>query len=899
MSKRNFVNRLPITICIIVITLCLAAAAMADENSEPLYKNKRVAVERRIEDLVGRMTLEEKIALLTADNSAGTSLDTAYNKRLQIPRFSMTDGPHGASFSKNVKKGATAFPVGINMGATWNTTLLTKIGIAIAEETKAQGRNVILGPCLDIQRTPTRGRNFESFSEDPYLMSKLGAAYIQGVQSQNVIACAKHFVANTQEWHRMYISSEVDERALHEIYMAPFRAAVQEADVWFVMASYNKLNGEYTCANHWLLNEVLKKEWGFKGVVVSDWGAVHSTLETALGGCDIEMGGTTFMGQPLLEAIKNGHVKESVVDEKVRRILYVMMISGLFDAKFAPRENAEQLYKIPEPEGPFEKSMYGDVAKEYKMQLDSPAHRALALDVARESLVLLKNDRNALPLNKKTIKKIAVFGPNAYTSEYSGGGSAEVIPTYVVSALEGLMKKAGQDIEVVYYRGAGFERRYNIPNVPGQFLRPVDGAPGQRGLTAEYFNNRNLEGPPAVKRIDDQIFFHYCGSAPAPGVNPHDFSVRWTGTLSVPQTAIYTLTAHHHGAFYANEFGDGVRVSIDGKKVMDDWEPVISEVPSADVFLESGKEYDLTFEYHDAPGINKSPIVIFGWLPLDNELEKAAAIAHDADAAIIVGGYNRYYEGENNDRGSMRLQGKQEALIKAVAKANKRSIVVLYNGGPVLMNNWVNDVPAVLTAWYPGQEGGNAVAEAIFGEINPSGKLPCTFGLNREDYPDWGNYPGDGEKVFFKEGIYVGYRHFDKNNIEVQYPFGYGLSYTRFEYRNIKLSSKTIQPDQKLTITMDIRNTGKLRGSEVVQLYIHDVESSVDKSVRELKAFKKVQLDPGQTKTISFEIDQAGLSYYSVQDKKWLAEDGQYEVQIGSSSRDIRLKDQFKLTSKK
>lgn len=882
-------------VCVIAAILPLSAEA---DSTNAVYKDKAVSIEKRIADLIGRMTLEEKITLLTADNAAGTSLDTAYIERLGIPRYSMTDGPHGASFSKHVNKGATAFPVGINMGATWNTELIKKVGGAIADETRAQGRNVILGPCLDIQRTPTRGRNFESFTEDPYLMGKLGVAYIQGVQEKKIVACAKHFAGNTQEWHRMYISAEVDKRALYEIHMRPFQMAVQEADVWFVMGAYNKLNGDYACANPWLLTEVLKKEWGFKGVVVSDWGAVHSTLEPAMAGLDIEMGGTTFMGQPLLEMIKNGKVDEAVVNDKVSRILYVMMVSGIFDQPWQPRKNTQELNAFPEPEGLFEKSMYGLVVQEHKMRLDCPEHRSLSLETARESIVLLKNDRSTLPLDKNKIKKIAVFGPNAYVSEYSGGGSAEVIPTYVVSALEGILKKTGQTIHVEYFKGVGFDRRYNVPVVPSQFLKPLGDEQGRTGLRGEYFNNRHLEGEPVVTRIDEQIFFHFCGGEPAPGVNPHDFSVRWTGTVSPPETGVYTFTSHHHGAFYANEFGDGVRMFINGKMVIDAWEPVISEVPYADVYMEAGKEYDLRFEYHDAPGEKKQPIVILGWQPENDDIEKAAAIAKNADAAIIVAGYNRYYEGENNDRGSMFLPGKQELLINAIAKANPQTVVVLYNGGAVIVKNWIDSVGAAMTAWYPGQEGGHAIADVLFGDVNPSGKLPCTFGLNRHDYPDWGNYPGDGETVTFEEGIYVGYRHFDKHNLPVQYPFGYGLSYTTFSYRNLKINPIRAKGGQSVTVSVEITNDGRVTGSEVVQLYLRHTRPTADRPVRELKRFAKILLTPGQTGTIKFMLDAQTLEIYDLASGNWNIEQGEYEVQIGASSRDIKQTGTFRWLKK-
>ena len=802
----------------------------------------------------------------------------------------MTDGPVGANFSKNFSKGATCFPAGVCMASTWNEELLQKVGAGIAEDVLGEGRNVILGPCINIHRTPLSGRNFESFSEDPYLAARMAVPYVKGVQSRHVIACPKHFACNNFEWHRMYIDVKVDDRTLHEIYLPAFKAAVQEGGAWSIMGAYNRLNGPYCCSSKVLLTDILKNEWGFKGIAMSDWGAVHSTMDTALSGLDLEMGGTTFMATPLLEAVKKGEVAKEIVDDKVRRILRVTMLSGIFDTPWEPRNDAKELYKQPEPAGVFGKSMYGNPMHQDKALLDSPANRAIALAVAREGMVLLKNDGHVLPFDRKSIRSLAVIGPNAALAQVGGGGSAEVKPTYAVSPLEGILKRAGDKVQVRYAQGCDFDQRYNIPLLPGFCLTPPDAKPGEHGLRGEYFTNRNLEGRPVLVRKDDLIFAHWNDNPPSAELDRGNFSVRWTGKLTPPNTGKFKLYPLPHGAFYANEQGDGVRVYLDGKLIIDDWSPVRFGPKAAVVNLDASKPSDLRYEYRCA-GPGRHPIAILGWIRYDEDpIKEAARVAKSCDAAVVVVGYNQYYEGENNDRGSMHLPGDQDALIQAVRKANKNTVVVLYNGSPVLMNEWLGGVPAILEAWYPGQEGGAALADILFGDVNPSGKLTVTFGKAREDYPDYANYPGDGKTVNYAEGSYVGYRHFEKKGIKPVFPFGHGLSYTSFKYSDLKIDASQGSADGAVKVELSVANTGSCEGDEVVQLYVHDVVSSLDRPLKELKSFRKVHLEAGQTKKVTMSLDKSAFSFYDPAQKQWVAEPGDFELLIGSSSTDIRLR---------
>jgi beta-glucosidase len=805
----------------------------------PCIAEESNTVEQRIRDLIGKMTLEEKIDLLS-----GTGFETRPIPRLGIPPLNMTDGPVGVRWDSS-----TAFPVSIAMAATWDPGLIHRVGWALGREVKAKGRHMLLGPCININRVPHGGRNFESFGEDPYLTSRIAVSYVEGVQSEKVVACAKHFACNNQEWERATIDAKVDERTLREIYLPAFRAAVQEGGAWTVMSAYNRLNGYYCSENHYLLTDVLKNDWQFKGFVVSDWGAVHSTVPTANAGLDLEMPLGEFLGADLLAAAGQGQVKESTLDDKITRLLRVMFWAGLFDG---PQKTDPGVVNCKE-------------------------HQTIARDVAQAGIVLLKNENSILPLNRAKVKSIAIIGPNAAVARTGGGGSSQVFPYYAVSPLEGLRAKVRSNITLRYAMGCRIEG--DISPIESSALRPPEGAEGEYGLKGEYFDNRELNGEPAFTRIDKQVDFEWGSEPPAPGVPAHRFSVRWTGKLVPTVSALYEVSVMSD---------DGARMYLDGKLVIDNWRDHAAETRSYSMKLEAGKSYQIRLEFYENEG---SAVAKLGWNTMsENLLADAVEAARSSDVAVVFAGLNNQMESEGFDRENLELPAVQNDLIEAVVRANKNTIVVLTTGAPVLMSKWIDKIPALVEAWFPGQEGGNAIAEVLFGDVNPSGKLPVTFLKRWEDSPAFGSYPGSNGETRYEEGIFVGYRHFDTKNIEPLFPFGHGLSYTNFTYDNLKVTPTQVSAGGTIKVSLDVKNTGSLKGAEVVQLYVRDLEASVPRPTKELKGFSKVSLKPGEKKQVVFTVDKSSLAFYDVTNKGWTVEPGKFELLVGSSSRDIRVR---------
>ncbi|MDP3786074.1 MAG: glycoside hydrolase family 3 C-terminal domain-containing protein [Candidatus Omnitrophota bacterium] len=800
------------------------------------------ATEKSINDLISQMTLEEKVKLL-----AGKEMDTFPIDRLGIPALKMTDGPVGMRFGH-----ATAFPSSVSMAASWDTDLLKKIGWALAREAKGKGRDMLLGPCINIHRVPMGGRNFESFGEDPYLAGRMSVAYIKGVQDEKVIATVKHYAVNNQEWERGSINVIVDERTLREIYLPAFEASIKEGGAWSIMAAYNKVNGFHCTENNHLVNEILKNEWGFKGFMVSDWGATHSTVNCANYGLDVEMPGIEFFNQKLVAAVKNGEVKESVIDDKVRRVLRAMFFADLFDKNSAPDSG----------------------------EVNTPAIKEVALQGAREGIVLLKNEKNILPIDITKIKSIAVIGPNAAVARTGGGGSSDVSPFYSISPLDGLKDRLGNKIEINYSLGCKFDDE--ISPIPSSALFTTYNGEKVNGLLGEYFNSIDLKGEPVLKRVDKQISFDWQERAPGSGLGTDNFSVRWTGKLVPSVTREMDLIAMSD---------DGMRIWLDGKLLLDDWKDHAAEMKKIPLKVEAGKQYDLRVEYYERGG---GAVARLGWDSPKELIDEAVAIAKKSDLAIIFGGFNNKIESEGFDRANMDLPDNQNALIEKVAAANKNTIIVLNTGAPVAMSKWIDKIPAVVEAWYPGQECGNAIADVLLGNYNPGGKLPTTFPVKWEDCPAYGNFPGGNGQVTYAEGIFVGYRYFDTKNVKVLFPFGHGLSYTTFAYSNIKITPNTLPGDGFVVdVSADIKNTGTREGAEVAQLYVSDKEASVARPLKELKGFQRVVLKPGETKTVNFRLDKRAMAFYDVNKKDWVAEPGEFEVLIGSSSQDIRLKGNF------
>ena len=830
-----------------ILFICLATSAFNQTSQLEIYKNKNQSVENRVEDLLKRMTLEEKI-----DQITGNDFKSKANVRLGIPEMVMTDGPLGP---RGRGKGSN-YSSCMNIAATWDLDLMERIGKSIGEETRVLGYNLLLGPCIHISRVPYGGRNYESFGEDPYLTARMGVNFIKAVQSKRVITCVKHFACNNQEWNRFDVDARVSERALREIYFPAFKAAVQEADVWTIMGAYNKLNGHYCCANKYLLTDVLKIDWGFTGAAISDWGALRETLKPAKAGTDLEMPNGKYMGPDLLRAIKQGQIDETVIDDKVRRLLRVMFKAGLFDESV---------------------NDYGGFSNtEYRQKL--------ALETAQKSIVLLKNEMDFLPLKKEKLNSIAVLGPNAAFARLGGDGSGFLDAHYTISPLDGIRNKVGDKVKIRYELGVKLKRK-ELPIAVAKMYRQSDGK--TPGLKAEYFNNRNLEGDVVHTEIVDCINFNWESKSPVPGKVVKDkFSIRWTGKFVSPGKGIFEIGV---------KADNGVKLYLDGNLIINAWTDQAPGQFKTEYFeFDEGKLYDLKVEFYENIGTCRARL---GIAPVKkgNELMDAVELAKKSDVVIICAGLAKNLEGEQRDRDYLELPPMQIDLINAVTKVNKNIIVVLNNSSAILMNEWINEVPAIVEAFYPGQEGGNALADILFGDINPSGKLPVTFMKKWEDHHAFETYPGKKEYAEYSDEIYVGYRHYDKNNVEPLFPFGYGLPYTTFEYSDLKLSSKTMAQDDEIEVSLKVKNSGKIDGDEVVQLYIHDVKASIDREVKALKGFQRVSLKAGESKTIEMKIDKSALAFYDIQSKSWVAEPGKFEVLIGSSSRDIRLQDDFKL----
>ncbi|HEX2960711.1 MAG TPA: glycoside hydrolase family 3 C-terminal domain-containing protein [Ignavibacteriales bacterium] len=838
--KLLFYGKIKILPLLALIAVIFMGSKMP-EGKAP-YKNPKLPIEERVSDLLKRMTLEEKIDLL-----GGTGFATKPIERLGIPELKMSDGPLGVRWEKS-----TAFPSGIAMGATWEPELIEKIGQAIGREVKSKGRHVILGPCVNIARIPQGGRNFESFGEDPFLTTQMTVPYIKGVQKENVAATVKHFACNNQEFQRMFVDVKVDERSLNEIYLPAFKAAVQDADVWAVMCAYNTVNGHFASENDYLLLDMLKKQWGFNWLVMSDWGAVHSSIPVAQGGLDLEMPTGEYLNQKtLMEAVKNGTVKESVIDDKVTRILRVIFKLGLFE----------------------------NPGKEDKSLLGTKENRQAAYETERAGIVLLKNSNNILPLNLKNIKSIAVIGPNAKTLRTGGGGSSMVSPLTSVSPLEALEKALGKKVKINFAKGV--ETSGDTNPISSDFLF-TDESGKEHGLKGEYFSNMDLSGTPAFTRVDKEINFDYGDGGPKEGFQKDKFSVRWTGYVKVAKSGDYIFD-------FATD--DGARFYLDDQKLAEDWTDHALTSIYAKATLEAGKYYKLRMEFYENGG---GAAARLGWKqPEGKLLEQAINAAKNSDVALIFAGTNFNVETEGRDRDNLVLPDGQDELIKEVAKANKNVVVVLTSGSPVLMDQWLNDVQGVFETWFGGELMSDAIVDVLTGKYNPSGKLPVTFPHKWEDCSAYNTYKSQDSVTYYSDGIYVGYRHFEKNNIKPLFPFGYGLSYTDFKYSDIKVSPA--DKDGKVQVSFSIQNTGKVMGGEVAQLYLRDVESSIDRPMKELKGFKKVYLKPGEKKTVTLTLDKNAMSYFDPAKKSWVMEPGKFEVLIGSSSEDIRLTGSFSI----
>jgi len=819
-------------LALLLLISWLPAGAQAPSATTP-------AVEGRVDALLKQLSLEEKIDLIGGVHD----FYIREIKHIGLPALKMADGPFGVR-----NYGPSTTFGGIGLAATWDPELVGRIGAVIGQDARARGVHFMLGPGVNISRSPLCGRNFEYFGEDPFLASRTAVAYITGMQSQGVSATIKHFMGNNQEFLRHDGDSIIDERTMREIYLPTFEAAVKEAHVGAIMDSYNLINGQHATQDGSLNNLIAKKEWGFEGIVMSDWDATYDGVAAANGGLDLEMPSPKFMNRTtLLPAVKEGSVSEATIDDKVRRILRTAIRFGWLD-----REQADLSVSLYDEKGQW-----------------------VALEAARSGMVLLKNDGNLLPLDRAKIKSIAVIGPDAYPAQVVGGGSAGVRPFHGVSYLEGLAGYLGGSATVYYDRGLP-----SLKELAQATSFSVDAAGNEPGINLDAFNNPNLSGTPAIHRVDRHIDAdHSLGN----GVNQNYVSARWSGYFIPGNPGEHILFVQEAGE------GFGYRVYVDDKLVIDDWELARARVSQMRLPLAAGAhkirfEYSVHFHWGGASvrlGIIRPEAVVNA---------AAKALASKADAVVLAVGFDSESESEGADR-TFQLPPAQDELINQVVGANKNTIVVVTSGGAVDMNRWLGHVPALFESWYAGQEQGTALAQLIFGEYSPSGKLPVTFERSWEENPAYDNYyPKSGEKrIEYKEGVFFGYRYFDKVPVKPQFPFGYGLSYTTFAYKNLSITPASAAGEQVIDVSLDVTNTGHRAGAEVAEVYVGEPNATVPRPVKELKGFIRVQLNAGETRRVSVTLDRRAFAYYNIKNHDWTVDAGDFNVYVGSSSAQIDL----------
>ncbi len=806
------------------------------------------AYKDRLSDLVGLMTVDEKIRQLTNESDS-------------IPRLGLSPYNYWSEALHGVLAGgATSFPQAVAMGSTWDPDLVFQVASAISDEARVM--NVVTGkgltywsPTINIARDPRWGRNEESYSEDPYLLSRFGVAFVKGMQGDDpyylkTVSTPKHFVANNEEERRHTGSSDVDMRCLFEYYLPAFHQAITEGKAYSIMGAYNELNLVPCNANPFLMTDLLRREWGFQGYVVSDCGAIadevfnhhffktgaEAAAKSILAGCDLNCGVSYRRWLP--EALNEGLLDERDLDRAVERVLSARFRLGEFD--------------------PPEQVPYQSIPVS---ALDSKANRDLALKVAQKSIVLLKNN-GVLPIKKDHIKTIAVMGPNAAEAElgiYAGS------PRILVSPLEGIQEKAKTlGIKVEYTMGCA---------ISGQMLEPIEstyfakvGRTGKRGLEGEYFDNMSLSGKPVFTRIDPMVNFDFGTGSPAPGVPKDQFSVRWTGKIIPPETM----------RFIGTSADDGVRLYVDGKLVIDDWHEHAEMAHSAEVELKAGQEYEIELDYFDN---TQGAVARLTWGTGQTNFDDAKKIASKNDLVILVLGLSPEISREELDRSSIELPKVQLDLLNEVATVNSNIAVVLVNGGPVAFAGSENIPEAIVEAWYAGEFGGEAIAGVLFGDVNPGGKLPETFYASTNDLPPMWDYDLINHPRTY---MYV--------EKPVLYPFGFGLSYTTFEYSDLNVTGGKMKEDSTIEIRFTVKNTGQYEGDEVAQVYVHLEDATIKVPVNQLKRFQRITLEPGESKMLTFMIPTSEFSFYDIRTNKFRVEAGDWEIQVGSSSSDIRLK---------
>jgi len=818
---------------------------------------------QRVDDLLAQLTVDEKASLTSGvDMWHGHAVE-----RLGIPALKVSDGPVGVRGERWVGTTSACAPCGTALGSTWNPELMREVGRVIGEEARSKAVDIVLAPTVNLHRNPLAGRNFECFSEDPFLTARAAIAVIDGIQSAGVGACVKHFVANDSEYQRHTISSEVGERVLRELYLAPFEQVVAETDVVSVMSAYNRLNGTYCAEHHWLLREVLRQEWGFDGLVMSDWWGTMSPA-SAEGGLDLEMPGPAkHLGAAIAERVRNGELDEAVLDQMVQHLLSVSERLGVLDAGPRPAERSEDL----------------------------PEHRAVLRRAATEAVVLLRNDdvdgAPVLPLDVAALRRVALIGPRADVAAALGGGSAAVNPHHVVTVRDGLRALLPEHVELTHH--VGVPPTGNLSPVDTRRLRPVDG-PADHGITVEYFANRELAGEPSCVEWAASPRLVWMGAEAAPGVATDDFSVR------VRATFVADLAGEHQFSLVTG--GAGGRVLLDGTPILDNYEGqqpgttffgLGSAEIRASVELAEGEERELVGEFTGFDALQVGAFLIGHTAPVpDDAVAEAARAAAEADVAIVVVGLDQDSETEGEDRASLSLPGAQGELVRAVVAANPAT-VVLVNAGSVVDLAPAAGAPAIAQTWYLGQEAGDAVAALLVGQVSPSGRLPTTYGRRVEDWPSFLNYPGDAGKVLYGEELFMGYRGFDQRGIEPEFCFGHGLTYSRFAWGEASSSTSVVELDElrggtTVTVSVEVTNTGTRTAAEVVQCYVHERAATVARPEHELRGFAKVELEPGASATVQIPLDHRSFATWNTADADWQVEPGIFEIRLAASSRDVR-----------
>ncbi|MDD3155073.1 MAG: glycoside hydrolase family 3 C-terminal domain-containing protein [Victivallaceae bacterium] len=819
-----------------------------------------------IERLLGKMTLEEKISCC----HAASKFTNGGVPRLGIEPIHMSDGPHGVreeicADSWDAVGGeadyATYLPTGTALAATWSRKCANLFGSVLGAEARDRGKDMILGPGVNIIRNPLCGRNFEYYSEDPYLAGEVAVSAIRAIQKQGTSACVKHFALNSQELNRGEVDTLCDERTLREIYLPAFEKAVKDGGVLAVMGAYNRFNGQHCCQNDFLLNHILKNEWGFRGVVVSDWAGVHDTYESARGGMDIEMGtgripyDEDYLGRPFREAIEKYQIDPAVLDDKVRRILEVMFAIGMLGGRKRP-EGAR----------------------------NTDAHREAALQIAEKAIVLLKNERHTLPLSPKKIRRLLVVGDNAVREHHLGGHSSAVKTRHEVTPLEGIRNfLADSDIQIDFVQG--YPDTGTGENFAPAMMGLTDAGAGVRGWECTFFEDRTVRKA-THRRLIEQPQFAEATDLPEE-LRDKDYAAEITGEFTPDKSGKWTFFLE--GASQAN-LNCGSIVWINACKGSG------SAVASSIMELEAGHTYRLNIhlhEYHDMPMQKVRLSVMYGEPQATLRHSRIVEMAKEADAVLFFGGLNHSFDCEGSDRKDMALHDGQNELIQELAQVNARLAVVLVGGSPMELP-WIEQVPAVVQMWYAGQEAGHAIAEVLFGAVNPSGKLPFTFPVSFAESVVGRNQDYTTERCYYKENVFVGYRWHDWNKVKPLFAFGHGLSYTKFEISSARL----VTPSRRKTAAVEVTvsNCGKVAGREVIQLYVEPPKvSGINRPVRALAAFAEVFLKPGRSKKVRLEVEERSFCYFDPVDRIWRKAKGKYLFRVGSSSAKLPVKLSFNL----